>query len=81
MNSMALYYPQNNIYILGNNEYREIFTTFANNRKLHSINEYCYKKREYLRIQLILNLQEKDNIVYTMMMCVNIKYQKQYVIK
>lgn len=65
MNSMVLYCPKNNIYILGDNEYREIFTTLASNRKLHSINEYCYKKREYPRIQLILNLQEKDNIVYT----------------
>ena len=42
MNSMVLYYPKNNIYIQRDNEYGEIFTMPAHNKKLYLINAYCY---------------------------------------
>ena len=35
MNSMVFYYPKNNIYIQSDNEYGEIFTMLAHNKKLY----------------------------------------------
>ena len=64
MNSIVLYYPKNNIYIQSGNEYGEIFTMLAHNKKLYLINAYCYKKRSYSGIQLILKLKEKASIEY-----------------
>ena len=64
MNSMVFYYPKNNIYIQSDNEYGEIFTMLAHNKKLYWINAYCYKKRSYPGVQLTLKLKEKDSIVY-----------------
>ena len=61
---MVLHYPKNNLYIQSDNEYGEIFTMLAHNKKLYLINAYCYKKRSYPGIQLILKLKEKDSIVY-----------------
>ena len=48
MNSMVLYYPKNNIYIQSDTEYGEIFTVLAHNKKLCSIDAYCYKKDHIL---------------------------------
>ena len=45
---MVLYYPKNNIYIQSDNEYGEIFTMLAHNKKLYLINGYCYKKDHIL---------------------------------
>ena len=61
---MVLHYPKNNLYIQSDNEYGEIFTMLAHNKKLYLINAYCYKKRSYPGIQLILKLKEKDSIEY-----------------
>ena len=80
MNSVVLYYLKNNIYIQNNDKYREMFTTVTHDKKLYLISAYCYNKRAYPGIQSILNLKDKNSIVL-MMVSVNIKYRKKYVIK
>ena len=65
MNAIVFYCPKNNIYIESDDKYKEIFTTLTHDKKLYLVNAYCYNKRVYPGIQLILKLKNKDNIRYS----------------
>ena len=60
-----MYYPKNNIYIQSSDKYKEIFTAITHDKKLCLVNAYCYNKRAYPEIQLVLGLKNKDSIVYS----------------
>ena len=65
MHSMVLYYPKNSIYILDNNEFKEIYTTVTCDRKFCLVDTYSYNKRIYPGIQLALRLKNRDSIIYS----------------
>ena len=73
---MVLHYPKNNLYIQSDNEYGEIFTMLAHNKKLYLINAYCYKKRSYPGIQLILKLKEVVRSALSKTVCEKIVFSK-----
>ena len=85
----SFYFPKNNIYIESDDKYKEIFTTLTHDKKLYLVNAYCYNKRVYLAIQLILRLKNivldiqncYQHLRKLMMVDMNIKCQKKYVIK
>ena len=65
MNLLVLYYPKNNIYIQNRDKYKEIFTKITRDKKLCLVNVSCYNKRAYPGIQWVLELKNKDSIVYS----------------
>ena len=64
MNSIDLYYPKNNVYIRNSDKYKEIFTAITCDKKC-LVNVYCYNKRIYPGIQLVLGSKNKDSTVYS----------------
>ena len=92
MNSIVLCYPKNNIYIKNSDKYKEIFTIATHDKKLYLVNTYCYNKRVYPGIRVVLGLKNKDikvlfiqiyyrHLMKLIMVNVNIKYLKRYAIK
>ena len=64
-NSLDLYYPKNNVCIRNSNTYKEIFTTITCDKKVCLMNVYCYNKRIYPGIQLVLGFKNKDSTIYS----------------
>ena len=92
MNSIVLSYPKNNIYIKNSDKYKEIFTVATHDKKLYLVNTYCYNKKVYREIRVVLGLKNKDIKVLSIQnyyphlkklikVNVNTKYLKKYVIK